>query len=135
MFAAAARRSEWEPADDPRCQQFRAAGDSSWLLGHCFKIIMMQVSVRSAKKCVRRGLNSERRRACSVQAGFAVVESSFVRRRNSANIMMKNVVDLCMGALGFWAFGWALAYGVDINDPKNVNGFCGTGGVYAWLGV
>ena len=46
--------------------------------------------------------------------------------------MMKNVVDLCMGALGFWAFGWALAYGVDINDPNNVNGFCGTGGVSAW---
>ena len=32
-----------------------------------------------------------------------------------------------MGALGFWAFGWALAYGVDHTNADNVNGFCGTG--------
>ena len=41
--------------------------------------------------------------------------------------MMKNVVDVCMGALGFWAIGWALAYGVDPTNPDNVNSFCGTG--------
>jgi hypothetical protein len=57
----AARRDEWVPVDDPRCQQFRPPADTSWLLGNCFKIIMMQ-------------------------AGFAVVESSFVRQRNSANM-------------------------------------------------
>ena len=101
-FFASRRAVEWEPSSDPRCHQFRPAADTSWLLGNCFKIIMMQ-------------------------AGFAVVESSFVRQRNSANIMMKNVVDLCMGALGFWAVGWALAYGVDPKNPDNVNGFCGTG--------
>jgi Amt family ammonium transporter len=44
-----------------------------------------------------------------------------------ANIMMKNVADLCVGALGFWACGWALAYGVDPKNPANVNSFCGTG--------
>jgi len=37
-----------------------------------------------------------------------VVESSFVRQKNSANIMMKNVTDLCFGALGFWACGWGV---------------------------
>eukprot|EP00283_Hemiselmis_rufescens_P003764 CAMPEP_0173428068 /NCGR_PEP_ID=MMETSP1357-20121228/7109_1 /TAXON_ID=77926 /ORGANISM="Hemiselmis rufescens, Strain PCC563" /LENGTH=86 /DNA_ID=CAMNT_0014392021 /DNA_START=1 /DNA_END=257 /DNA_ORIENTATION=+ len=62
-----------------------------------------------------------------MQAGFAVVESSFVRQKNSANIMMKNTVDLALGALLYWAFGYALAYGVDPNDPTNVNPFCGTG--------
>lgn len=89
-------------SDDPRCQQFRAPSDSGWLLSNCFKIIMMQ-------------------------AGFAVVESSFVRQKNSANIMMKNVADLCVGAVGFWCFGWALAYGEDKKDPSNVNSFFGTG--------
>jgi len=62
-----------------------------------------------------------------MQAGFAVVESSFVRQKNSANIMMKNTVDLAAGALLYWAFGYALAYGVDPSDPENVNEFCGTG--------
>ena len=28
-------------SDDPRCQQFRAAPDSSWLLGNCFKMWVM----------------------------------------------------------------------------------------------
>ena len=41
--------------------------------------------------------------------------------------MMKNLCDLCFGALAFWSVGWALAYGVDAHNADNVNGFCGTG--------
>ena len=65
MFGDAARRAAWEPADDPRCQQFRAAGDSSWLLGHCFKIIMMQVRGGARlRNCVRLGLNAATLAVC-----------------------------------------------------------------------
>ena len=206
---------DWVQSEEPKCVPVRPAIDSTWLLNSCFKILMMQT-------------------------GFAVVESSFVRERNAANMygmparrasrrcpalscvcdlkharalttacafacaprarmnvhteyrfltgglsfsfsfslslvsesalfgkvpsrlcvcvcppsfspflsrflflslpprapvtlclrlssMMKNLCDLCFGALGFWSIGWALAYGVDPNNPHNVNGFCGTG--------
>ena len=42
--------------------------------------------------------------ACLVlwmQAGFAFVESGFTRAKNAAHIMMKNVLDMSMGALSF----------------------------------
>ena len=49
---------------------------------------------------------------------------------NAPPLRLNSVVDICAGALGFWAFGWAIAYGVDPKDPTNVNGFAGTG---EWL--
>jgi len=48
-----------------------------------------------------------------MQAGFAMVEAGFVRTKNVTNILMKNVLDASMGAIGYWAVGWGLAYGVD----------------------
>ena len=48
-----------------------------------------------------------------MQAGFAMVESGFVRSKNTINILMKNVLDGSVGAISFWAVGWAFAYGVD----------------------
>lgn len=47
----------------------------------------------------------------SMQAGFALVEAGLTRAKNAANIMMKNMVDFCIGALGFWAIGFALMMG------------------------
>jgi ammonium transporter, Amt family len=46
-----------------------------------------------------------------MQAGFALVESGFTRSKNTTNILMKNVMDFCMGTLSFWAVGWAFMYG------------------------
>ncbi len=45
-----------------------------------------------------------------MQAGFAMVESGMTRAKNSANIMMKNLMDFCFGALLFWAVGYAIMY-------------------------
>ncbi|VXC35223.1 conserved membrane hypothetical protein [Flavobacterium sp. 9AF] len=55
-----------------------------------------------------------------MQAGFTLVESGFTRSKNTINIIMKNVMDLCVGSLGFWAIGYTLMYG------DSVGSFIGT---------
>ncbi|MDR0539626.1 MAG: ammonium transporter [Spirochaetaceae bacterium] len=48
-----------------------------------------------------------------MQAGFALVETGLTRAKNSVNIVMKNLMDFCIGAVVYWAFGWGLMYGKD----------------------
>ena len=57
-----------------------------------------------------------------MQAGFALVESGFTRAKNAGNIIMKNFMDFSVGALSYWAIGFALAYG-----GSSVGGFLATG--------
>ena len=57
-----------------------------------------------------------------MQAGFALVEAGLTRAKSVANIMMKNLMDFCAGALAFFAVGYAIAFGSGGND------FFGTGG-------
>ena len=45
------------------------------------------------------------------QPGFMLVETGFTRSKNSVNIVMKNFMDFSVGAITYWAFGFALAYG------------------------
>ncbi len=63
-----------------------------------------------------------------MQAGFAMVEAGFVRTKNVTNILMKNVLDASMGAIGYWAVGWGLAYGVD--SAGEAGGFFGMGNFF-----
>ena len=60
-----------------------------------------------------------------MQAGFAMVESGFVRSKNVTNILMKNVMDASMGAIAYWAVGWGIAYGV--NSAGEAGSFMGAG--------
>lgn len=46
-----------------------------------------------------------------MQAGFALVEAGLTRAKNVANIFMKNLMDFCVGALVFFAVGYAIAFG------------------------
>ncbi|MBN1194329.1 MAG: ammonium transporter [Methanomicrobiaceae archaeon] len=46
-----------------------------------------------------------------MQPGFAMLESGFTRAKNAANIMMKNLMDFSIGALAYWAVGFAFMYG------------------------
>ncbi len=46
-----------------------------------------------------------------MQAGFALVEAGLTRAKSVANIMMKNLMDFCAGALAFFAVGYAIAFG------------------------
>jgi len=46
-----------------------------------------------------------------MQPGFAMVEAGFTRKKNTANIMMKNLMDFSIGALIYWTIGYSLMYG------------------------
>ena len=46
-----------------------------------------------------------------MQPGFAMVESGFTRRKNTANILMKNLMDFSIGALIYWLIGYSIMYG------------------------
>ena len=52
-----------------------------------------------------------------MQAGFAMLTAGFVRSQETANILMKNMIDACVGGISFWLVGWAFAYGV--SDASN----------------
>ena len=52
-----------------------------------------------------------------MQAGFAMLTAGFVRSKETANILMKNMIDACVGGISFWLVGWAFAYGV--SDASN----------------
>lgn len=57
-----------------------------------------------------------------MQAGFAMLCAGSVREKNVKNIMLKNILDACGGALGFWSVGYAFAFGGASSDKK---GFIG----------
>jgi Amt family ammonium transporter len=84
-----------------------------------------------------------------MQAGFAYVEGGLTRAKNTNNIMMKNLMDFCIGSVAFWAVGFALMFG-DGNPFIGYSGWFLTGadnspatgdayqGVYSalnWTGV
>jgi Amt family ammonium transporter len=46
-----------------------------------------------------------------MQTGFAMLCAGLVRAKNTKNILLKNVLDACVGGLGFWSLGYAFAYG------------------------
>lgn len=47
-----------------------------------------------------------------MQPGFALVEAGFTRTKNTANILMKNLLDFMIGSLLFWAVGFGIMFGV-----------------------
>ncbi|MBD0779089.1 ammonium transporter [Maribacter sp. ANRC-HE7] len=49
-----------------------------------------------------------------MQAGFTLVEIGFTRSKNAGNIIMKNIMDLCIGSIMFWAVGYGIMYGSDL---------------------
>ncbi|MCB0006709.1 MAG: ammonium transporter [Anaerolineales bacterium] len=66
-----------------------------------------------------------------MQAGFALVEAGFNSGKNTVNILFKNLMDLCLGAILYFIVGYGLMYG----GPEG--GFIGFGqfGIPAWDGT
>jgi len=96
IFSSAAAQ---EPTTEDQIADLVSAIDTAWLLVTASFVFFMQ-------------------------AGFAMVESGFVRSKNTSNILMKNMLDACVGGLFFWAFGYAIAYGL---SGDSSNGFMGNG--------
>ena len=46
-----------------------------------------------------------------MQAGFAMCEAGFTRAKNTGNILMKNLMDFCIGTPCFWLVGFGLMFG------------------------
>lgn len=46
-----------------------------------------------------------------MQCGFAMVEAGFTRAKNTANIVMKNLIDFCLGTVAFFLLGYNLLCG------------------------
>ena len=55
-----------------------------------------------------------------MQAGFAMLETGFTRAKNAGNIIMKNLMDYCIGSVLFWVIGFSFLYG------DSIGGFIGT---------
>ena len=49
-----------------------------------------------------------------MQAGFAMVETGFTRAKNAGNILMKNLMDFCIGTVMFILIGFSLLLGEDV---------------------
>jgi len=49
-----------------------------------------------------------------MQAGFAMVEAGFTRAKNTGNIIMKNLMDFCIGTVVFILIGFGLLLGEDL---------------------
>ncbi|GBE00625.1 ammonia channel precursor [bacterium BMS3Abin08] len=58
-----------------------------------------------------------------MQAGFAMVETGFTRAKNAVNIIMKNLMDMSIGALAFWAVGFAVMFGATKTGWFGTTGF------------
>ena len=54
-----------------------------------------------------------------MQCGFAMVETGFTRAKNAGNIIMKNLMDFCIGAVVFVVLGFGLMMGEEV-----LGGFC-----------
>ena len=63
-----------------------------------------------------------------MQAGFAMVETGFTRAKNAGNIIMKNLMDFCIGTVAFILLGAGLMLGEDA-----LSGFVGlpTAGIWS----
>lgn len=49
-----------------------------------------------------------------MQAGFAMVETGFTRAKNTGNIIMKNLMDFCIGTVMFCLIGASMLLGEDL---------------------
>ncbi len=57
-----------------------------------------------------------------MNAGFALVESGFCRRKNTVNILTKNLVVFAIATIAYWLFGFGFMFG-DGTPVIGLNGF------------
>jgi Amt family ammonium transporter len=62
-----------------------------------------------------------------MQLGFALLEAGSVRAKNTKNILLKNVMDACLGAIIWWSVGYPFAFGAGSSDD-----FIGSGDFFLY---
>jgi Amt family ammonium transporter len=67
-----------------------------------------------------------------MQAGFAMVEAGFTRAKNASNIIMKNIMDVAIGSIAFWAVGFGLMFGADKLGIIGTSWFFGEVSTSSW---
>ena len=70
-----------------------------------------------------------------MQAGFAMVETGFTRAKNAGNIIMKNLMDFCIGTPIYWFIGFGIMFGVNNGFIGVVDLFCGNLESGAYVGA
>lgn len=60
-----------------------------------------------------------------MQAGFAMLETGSTRSKGAANIMMKNLMDFCIGSIAFYFVGYGLMFGTSVGGLFGSTGFFG----------
>merc|ERR1719223_2251529 len=72
-----------------------------------------------------------------MQAGFGLLEAGSVRTKNTKNILLKNLLDACIGAIVWWAWGYAVAYETGKTPNKFIGGTDKAKGFFAsgWVDV
>jgi Amt family ammonium transporter len=58
-----------------------------------------------------------------MQGGFLCLEAGLVRSKNSINVALKNLIDICITGLLFWAFGFAIMFGASQMGWIGASGF------------
>ena len=53
-----------------------------------------------------------------MQCGFALLEAGTVRAKNTKNILLKNMLDACVGALIWWSIGYMIAVRLPASPPS-----------------
>ena len=75
-------------------------------------------SAASAAWMIRSGIS-----IIAMQVGFALLESGAVRNANTAHVMVKNICDLMLGVLAYWAVGFAFFAGTGNSFMGSTNFF------------
>ncbi|MFQ6062790.1 MAG: ammonium transporter [Methanosarcinales archaeon] len=65
-----------------------------------------------------------------MQAGFAMLTAGLVRVKNTANVLMKNLMDFMAGSLTYWAIGFGFMFGVSAYGIIGTSGFFLAGDSY-----
>ena len=58
-----------------------------------------------------------------MNAGFAMLEAGFCRRKNAVNVLAKNLIVFCVATMAYWLFGFALMFGDSNNSLIGQAGF------------
>lgn len=85
-------------SSDQRSEWSNSSNDVCWILTSAFLIFTMQT-------------------------GYALLESGIVSRKNEINVLVKNAVNIMLGSLSFWTFGYALSFGSPANQIIGMGDF------------